>query len=329
VDGAASANTLAEQADLVIGVGTRFQDFTTGSWSLFRNPKRKLISINVQAYDAQKHGTVGLVADAKVALEQISAALGNDKKAGPDIRLKKDWLAQVNHHCRDRNSALPIDAEVIGAVQRTSDDRTVAMCAAGTMPGALKLLWQASQGGYHMEYGYSCMGYEIAGAMGLKLATPERDVICFVGDGSYMMASSELATAVMRKVPFMVVLTDNRGYGCINRLQTGTGGAPFNNLYEHARVEQQPDIDYVAHAASMGARAMKAETIADLEVKLSEAKNSDIPVVIVIDTDPRHGPTEAGGGTWWDVAIPEVSERKDVRDARDAYVKQTALQRIN
>ena len=329
VDGAASANTLAEQADLVIGVGTRFQDFTTGSWSLFRNPKRKLISINVQAYDAQKHGTVGLVADAKVALEQISVALGDDKKAGPDIKLKTDWLAQVDHHCRDRNSALPIDAEVIGAVQRTSDDRTVAMCAAGTMPGALKLLWQASQGGYHMEYGYSCMGYEIAGAMGLKLAAPERDVICFVGDGSYMMASSELATAVMRKVPFTVVLTDNRGYGCINRLQTGTGGAPFNNLYEHARVEQQPDIDYVAHAASMGARAMKAETIADLEVKLSEAKNSDIPVVIVIDTDPRHGPTEAGGGTWWDVTIPEVSERKDVRDARDAYVKQTALQRIN
>ena len=329
VDGAASANAVSERADLVIGVGTRFQDFTTGSWSLFQNPDRKLVSINVQAYDAQKHGAIGLMADAKVALEKISAALGADRKAGPDTALKEDWLAKVDLHCRNRKSDLPIDAEVIGAVQRTSSDKTVAMCAAGTMPGALKLLWQASQGGYHMEYGFSCMGYEVAGAMGLKMASPERDVVCFVGDGSYMMANSELATAVMRKVPFTIVLTDNRGYGCINRLQTGTGGAPFNNLYEHSRVAQQPDIDFVAHAASMGAKAMKAETIADLEAKLVEAKDSDIPVVIVIDTDPWQGPTEAGGGTWWDVAIPEVSERKEVQDARANYIKQTALQRIN
>lgn len=329
VDGAASANAISEKADLVIGVGTRFQDFTTGSWSLFQHPDRKLVSINVQAYDAEKHGAVGLTADARVALEKISVALGHERKANPDAKLKTDWFAKVDHHCRNRESDLPIDAEVIGAVQRTSDDKTVAMCAAGTMPGALKLLWQAAEGGYHMEYGFSCMGYELAGAMGLKLASPERDVICFVGDGSYMMANSELATAVMRKVPFTVVLTDNRGYGCINRLQTGTGGAPFNNLYEHSRVEQQPDIDFVAHAASMGAKAMKAENIADLEAKLIEAKGSDIPVVIVIDTDPWQGPTEAGGGTWWDVAIPEVSEREEVRKAREAYVKQTALQRIN
>lgn len=332
VDGAASANAVSEMADLVIGVGTRFQDFTTGSWSLFKNPERKIISINVQAYDAQKHGSVGLQADAKVALEKISVVLGDHRKAEPDASLRTEWLAQVDTHCRDRDGGeyyLPIDAEVIGAVQRTSSEATVAMCAAGTMPGALKLLWQPSQAGYHMEYGYSCMGYEVAGAMGLKLASPERDVICFVGDGSYMMANSELATAVMRKVPFTVILTDNRGYGCINRLQTGTGGAAFNNLYEHSRIEQQPNIDFVAHAAAMGAKAMKASSIKDLELKLVEAKNSDIPVVIVIDTDPWPGPTEAGGGTWWDVGIPEVSERTEIKSAYAKYLEHKKIQRAN
>ena len=332
VDGAASANAVSEAADLVIGVGTRFQDFTTGSWSLFKNPKRKIISINVQGYDAQKHVSIGLVSDARVALEKISAALGDEKKSGFDPRVRAAWLAQVDTLCRDRNGGenyLPLDAEVIGAVQRTSSDATIAMCAAGTMPGALKLLWQPSQGGYHMEYGYSCMGYEVAGAMGLKLAQPHRDVVCFVGDGSYMMANSELATAVMRKVPFTVVLTDNRGYGCINRLQTGTGGQAFNNLYEHCNVEQRPQINFVAHAASMGAKAVKAGSIADLEAKLVEAKESDIPVVIVIDTDPRSGPTEAGGGTWWDVSIPEVSKQESVRNARAEYEDKLKAQRAD
>ena len=139
------------------------------------------------------------------------------------------------------------------------------MCAAGTMPGALQVLWQAAQGGYHMEYGYSCMGYEIAGAMGIKLAAPEREVICFVGDGSYMMANSELATAVMRRIPFTVVLTDNRGYGCINRLQMATGGANFNNLFRDTLHETMPQIDFAAHAAAMGAVARKVDSIADLE----------------------------------------------------------------
>ncbi len=208
---------------------------------------------------------------------------------------------------------LPLDAEVIGAVQRTSSEKTIAMCAAGTMPGALKLLWQAPQGGYHMEYGYSCMGYEIAGAMGIKLAQPERDVVCFVGDGSYMMANSELATAVMRRVPFTVVLTDNRGYGCINRLQMGTGGNQFNNLYKDCNVEAQPDIDFVAHA-------VKAKDIADLEAQILASKDRAIPTVIVIDTDPMHGPGANGGGHWWDVAVPEVSERVQVNKAREGYV---------
>lgn len=330
VDGSAAANEASMDADLVIGVGTRFQDFTTGSWSLFQNPERKLVSINVQAYDAVKHGAVPLCADAKVSLELLTEKLGSYKASAFNAKSRTDWLAAVDAHCADRKGGadhLPMDCEVIGAVQRTSDESTIAMCAAGTMPGALKLLWQPSQGGYHMEYGFSCMGYEIAGAMGLKLARPERDVICFVGDGSYMMANSELATAVMRKVPFTVVLTDNSGYGCINRLQQFAGGEQFNNLYKDCRVEQQPQIDYVAHAASMGAKAMKAENIADLEAKLKVAKGSDIPTVIVIETDPMPGPTEVGGGTWWDVAIPEVGETDKLKKAREGYVE--AMKRQN
>lgn len=324
VDGAECANTLAEAADLVIGVGTRFQDFTTGSWALFKKPGRKLISINVQGYDACKHGATGVIGDAWIALDKISVALGDYVSNTFDPQSRLDWLAKVDAHCSARTDVpgdyLPLDAEVIGAVQRTSSDKTIAMCAAGTMPGALKLLWQAPQGGYHMEYGYSCMGYEIAGAMGVKLAQPDRDVVCFVGDGSYMMANSELATAVMRQVPFTVVLTDNRGYGCINRLQMGTGGEQFNNLYKDCNIEVQPDIDFVAHAASMGAHAVKAKDIAALEAQILASRERAIPTVIVIDTDPMHGPGENGGGHWWDVAVPEISSQEAVKKAREGYV---------
>ena len=330
VDGSAAANALCEAADVVIGVGTRFQDFTTGSWTLFGAPGRVLVSVNVQPYDAQKHGTVSLVGDARVVLEKLSAALGEHTAAEPDARLRTDWLARVDAHCAapagKQPNVLPTDAQVIGAVQRASTERTIALCAAGTMPGALKLLWQPAQGGYHAEYGFSCMGYEIAGAMGLALAMPDREILCFVGDGSYMMANSELATAVMRRVPFTVVLTDNRGYGCINRLQAFCGGAPFNNLYVDSNVAVQPEIDFVAHAASMGAHAEKAADISDLEAGIKAARGRDRPTVIVIETDAGPGPGEAGGGFWWDVAVPEVGRTDKQAAARASYVAQAAKQ---
>ena len=199
------------------------------------------------------------------------------------------------------------------------------MCAAGTMPGALHTLWRAAPGGYHMEYGFSCMGYELAGAMGIKLAQPHKDVVCFIGDGSYMMANSELATAVMRRVPFTVVLTDNRGYGCINRLQMGCGGAEFNNLYSSSNVEDKPQIDFVGHAAAMSAHAEKANDIADLEKKIAEARTQGIPSVIVIDTDPY--PSTHFGGSWWDVGVPEVSTRETLQAARANYETKRHLQR--
>lgn len=301
VDGSAAANRAAQDADLVIAVGTRLQDFTTGSRTLFTAP---IIAVNVQAYDTGKHGAQALVADACIALEALSRALG-DLRFDPDMQARAEWLAAVEAHCATAPQGLPTDAQVIGAVQRAAPEG-IAMCAAGTMPGALKLLWRASQGGYHMEYGFSCMGYEIAGAMGLALARPDRQVLCFVGDGSYMMANSELATAVMRRVPFTVILTDNRGYGCINRLQAHCGGAPFNNMYLDSRVEAQPMIDFVAHAASMGAHAVRAADLSALEAGVAAARGRDIPTVIVIETTARPGPGDGleGAGHWWDVAVP-------------------------
>jgi len=332
VDGAASANQLCEAADLVIGVGTRFQDFTTGSWTLFQAPGRRLVSLNVQPYDAAKHGAVSLVADARVGLERLSAALGDHRSNWFDPRRRSAWLAQVDAHCAAPDGAsvnsLPTDAKVIGAVQRASSPQTTVLCAAGTMPGALKLLWQASAGGYHMEYGYSCMGYELAGALGAKMAMPDREIVCFTGDGSYMMANSELATAVMMRMPFTVVLTDNRGFGCINRLQAASGGEPFNNLYRDCQGMAEPEIDFVAHAASMGAHAEKVDGIATLEAAVRAARERDRPSVIVIDTDPAPGPGEAGGGHWWDVAVPEAPRSAKGEAALASYSDNRARQNL-
>ncbi|MFN7598996.1 MAG: 3D-(3,5/4)-trihydroxycyclohexane-1,2-dione acylhydrolase (decyclizing) [Cereibacter sp.] len=323
VTGASSANLVCESADLVIGIGTRFQDFTTGSWSLFKNPARKLLSINVQAHDAYKHGAINLVSDAKIALQAIGKSLGSQKFKAPDAGLRRDWSAAAAtvKAAPAQGNALPTDMQVIGAVQRAAGPKTLVMGAAGTMPGELHKLWDAAPGGYHMEYGFSCMGYEIAGALGIKMARPEADVVCMLGDGSYMMANSELASAVMMGIGFTVVLTDNRGYGCSNRLQSGTGGAPFNNLLDQSHHVNPSAIDFVAHAASMGARAVKAKDIRALEAELVAARGADRPVVIVIDTDPV--PFTEAGGSWWDVAVPQVSTRPAVQTARAAY--ETAL----
>ena len=320
VTGAASANTHCEGADLVLGVGTRFQDFTTGSWGLFKHPNRQLVSLNVAAYDAMKHGALPLMADAGVGLAELTEALGDTRFSAPSDDLKTSWFAAVDPLTAPPTdgNALPSDQQVIGAVQRAATPDTVVMCAAGTMPGELHKLWKAPRpGAYHMEYGYSCMGYEVAGAMGIKMAQPDRDVICMVGDGSYMMANSELATAQMMGIKITVVITDNRGFGCINRLQMGTGGAEFNNLLDHAHHMTPSQIDFAAHAASMGATAVKVASIQALEQALIQAKSASGPFVVVIDTDPY--PSTPDGGHWWDVAVPEVSDRDEVNDARRAY----------
>ena len=330
VTGAGCANEVCAGADLVLGVGTRFQDFTTGSWNLFQNPDRTLVSLNVAAYDAMKHGAEPLCCDARVGLELLGAALGDLQFAPPSATLKEAWFSAVDPltAAPREDIQLPTDQQVIGAVQRASGPDTVVMCAAGTMPGELHKLWKAPRpGAYHMEYGYSCMGYEIAGAMGIKMAQPDRDVVCMIGDGSYMMANSELATAAMLGIDMTVVITDNRGYGCINRLQMGTGGAEFNNLLDHSHHVTPSNIDFAAHAASMGAAAVHVSSIAELEEALSRAKSANGPFVVVIDTDPY--PSTPDGGHWWDVAVPEVSERAEVRAKRAEYEKQIKARALN
>lgn len=342
VTGGEPANDVCAEADVVLGVGTRFQDFTTGSWGLFANADRRIISLNVAAYDAAKHGAMPLMADALVGLGELTEALGATRFKGDAAPSKADWFGKVDPltdapaspssseavGAIKEGNALPTDMQVIGAVQRAATKDTVAMCAAGTMPGELHKLWKAARpGGYHMEYGFSCMGYEIAGAMGIKMADPERDVMCFTGDGTYMMANSEMATAAMMGVSFTVIVTDNRGYGCINRLQMGTGGAEFNNLLKHSHMGENSRIDFAKHAQSMGATAVKVATIAELEEAL--AKRADItgPYVIVIDTDPY--PSTEPGGTWWEVGIPEVSDRDEVNAAYAGYVENKKNQRAD
>lgn len=320
VTGADSANAIAAEADLVIGVGTRFQDFTTGSWALFKHPGRKLLSLNVQPYDSTKHNSLPLVADAKIGLEALSKAIGSYKRQPADTVLKEKWFASADRFTAapSDGNALATDMQVIGAVQRQARENTVVMCAAGTMPGELHQLWKASRPmSYHMEYGFSCMGYEIAGGLGIKMAEPDRDVIVMVGDGSYMMANSELATAVMMGQKITVVVTDNRGFGCINRLQMATGGAEFNNLLDHSSHVNPSHIDFAAHAGAMGADTKKVASIRELEEALAETRNSVRTTVIIIDTDPYSTPET--GGWWWDVAVPEVSDREQVRAARKNY----------
>ena len=330
VTGTSASNRLAEQTDLVLAVGTRLSDFTTGSWALFRNADAKFISLNVTGADAAKHNGMPLVADARAGLEALGAALAGWRapegwqeaaRAG-----KAGWLEAAGKVTAATNAALPSDAQVIGAVQRGMGDAVV-VCAAGGLPGELHKLWQAERpGNYHLEYGFSCMGYEIAGGLGVKLARPDDEVVVMVGDGSYMMLNSELSTAVMMGKKLTVVLLDNRGFGCINRLQMGTGGANFNNLFEDVHREAMPDIDFVLHASAMGAHAEKVAGIAELETALKAARARETASVIVIDTDPL-ATTEAGGH-WWDVAVPEVSDRAEVREKRAEYETQIKGQRI-
>ena len=318
VTGTEAANRAASRADVILAVATRLQDFTTGSRRLFQG---RIIGLNVQAFDASKHDGMPLVADAREGIAALGAALGSYQVPAAwtaETSARRDaWRAQEAAATAPGN-ALPADAQVIGAVQRAIAPGTVVVCAAGGLPGELHKLWQADgPGTYHLEYGYSCMGYEIAGGLGVKLADPSREVVVMVGDGSYLMMNSEIATSVMLGLRLTIVLLDNGGFGCIDRLQRATGGAGFNNLLVDARHTALPAIDFRAHAESLGAIAEQVVTPADLEDAVRRARSAPRTTVIVIATDPRAS-TQAGGH-WWDVAVPEVSARAEVRAARAAY----------
>ncbi|MEC7155613.1 MAG: thiamine pyrophosphate-dependent enzyme, partial [Pseudomonadota bacterium] len=322
VTGASAANNLAAKADVVLSVGSRLQDFTTGSNSLISG---QVVALNVQPHDLVKHGAMPLMADALNGIEALAAGMAGyrtDDAYQSEIAGEwQGWTDAVDAVCRapsDSNS-LPSDSEVIGAVNRACPAETIVVGAAGSMPGELHKLWQVGAvDGYHMEYGFSCMGYEVAAGIGVDMAAPDRPNVVFAGDGSYLMLNAELATAVMMGTRMTLIITDNRGFGCINRLQAGTGGAAFNNLFVDSRHEVLPEIDFVAHAASMGARAQKAGSIAELESMAAEAIGRDGVDVIVIDTDP--GPSTAAGGTWWEVGVPEVSDRAEVASAYEGWL---------
>ncbi|TPK09454.1 3D-(3,5/4)-trihydroxycyclohexane-1,2-dione acylhydrolase (decyclizing) [Mesorhizobium sp. B2-5-9] len=331
VTGTSAANRLAEEADVVLAIGTRLQDFTTGSWALFKNSGKTIIGLNVQPFDAGKHRALPLVADAWEGLAELATALQGWKApaAWTDNAAagKKAWQADVAKVTASTNTAFPSDAQVIGAVQRAMGSGVTLLHAAGGLPGELHKLWQAgAPGSYHAEYGFSTMGYEIAGGLGTKMAKPDEEVVVMIGDGSYLMLNSEIATSVMLGLKLTVVLLDNRGFGCINRLQMATGGANFNNLLQDSRHEILPDIDFAAHAASMGAISEKVPSVAELENALQKAKKNDRTTVLVIDTDPLVS-TDAGGH-WWDVAVPEVSARPQVNAARKAYDEKRRMQSV-
>jgi 3D-(3,5/4)-trihydroxycyclohexane-1,2-dione acylhydrolase (decyclizing) len=331
VTGTSAANQAAEAADVILAVGTRLGDFATGSWALFRNPARRLIALNVQPFDAAKHFAAPLVADAREGLAALSQALGAHRAPASwaeGLQAAMDeWREAVRAATAPSNAPRPSDAEVIGAVQRAAGKNTILVAAAGGLPGELHKLWQAGgPGGYHLEYGYSCMGYEIAGGLGVKMAAPDREVVVMVGDGSWLMMNSEIATSVMLGLKLTVVLLDNGGFGCIERLQRGTGGASFNNLFSTARHAALPKLDFAAQAAGLSAIAVKAAGIAELDAALAVARDADRTTVIVIETDPYAA--TAAGGHWWDVGVPEVSARREVKEARAEYERQRALQRL-
>ena len=335
VTGSPAANAMAEQADLVIGVGTRLQDFTTGSHALFS--QARLLSINVQPLDAVRARAQTLVADARLALQQLGDALAGWQPHdgwGSEARQRaQQWRDRV-HALTTRavpDGTLPYEAEVIGAVRDSVEDsptRDIVVCAAGTLPAELHKLWRAGgPGHYHVDYGYSCMGYEIAGGLGVKMAHPDKEVIVMVGDGSYLMMNSEIATSVMLGLRLTIVVLDNRGYGCINRLQRACGSENYNNLLQHCIAEGGLDIpvDFAAHAASLGARSVHCASVEQLKAEMVRARRADRTTVLVIDTTPER--TTPDGGTWWEVGIPEVSPAQAVRQAHEAGLQAKARQR--
>jgi len=335
VSGSPAANDLAREADLVLAVGTRLQDFTTGSHTMFG--AARLLGLNVQGFDAGKWNGQSLVCDAKVGLERLAGSLGAWRADAAWTDRAKTAALAWNRRVTELTTAvptdtLPYDAEVIGAVRDSAADsaaQDIAVCAAGTLPAELHKLWRAARpGGYHMEYGYSCMGYEIAGGLGVKMARPEAEVIVMVGDGSYLMLNSEIATSVMLGRKLIVVVLDNRGYGCIQRLQLASGGTRFNNLLADCVAEGGQDvrIDFAAHAKSLGAESVHVANVAELKAAMVEARAAKRTQVIVIDT--THTRTTDDGGWWWEVTIPETSQRGEVLDARQRYVDGKSQQRI-
>jgi 3D-(3,5/4)-trihydroxycyclohexane-1,2-dione acylhydrolase (decyclizing) len=341
--GTPAANRLAREADLVIGVGTRWSDFTTASKSAFQEPGVRFINVNVAAMDAAKQSGLALEADARLALDALRDALAGHRADPAWERRAADesaaWSEEVERLYSAGHGPLPSQAEVIGAVNAAADERDIVVCAAGSMPGDLHKLWRATDPegkGYHVEYGYSCMGYEIPGGIGIKLAAPEREVFVMVGDGSYLMLPGELPTAVAEGIKIIVVLVENHGYASIGALSRSVGGAGYGTHYrvpengrlpiDDGRSYDAVPVDLAANAESLGARVLRTGTIEELRAALTEAKaHVGGPVVLHVETDRYAGVPSYE--SWWDVPVAEVGGDEAVRAARTAYEEARAKQR--
>ncbi|QNN53763.1 3D-(3,5/4)-trihydroxycyclohexane-1,2-dione acylhydrolase (decyclizing) [Nocardioides mesophilus] len=338
--GTTAADALAEEADVVLGVGTRYSDFTTGSRTVFANPDVRFVNLNVAAFDAHKLSAIAAVGDARRGLEQLREGLaGWQAPTGHTERaavLAREWDEVVQRAYDQAHEPLPAQAEVLGVVNRLSRPGDVVVCAAGSMPGDLHKLWRTRDAkGYHVEYGYSCMGYEIAGGLGVKLAVldagEDRDVFVMVGDGSYLMMAQELVTAVAEGVKLVVVLVQNHGFASIGALSESLGSQRFGTRYRY-RTGSGLDgdtlpVDLAANAASLGAHVIRADGVAGLEKAILEARAADVTTVVHVETDPLVGAPDSPA--WWDVPVAATSGLESTRTARSTYEQHKARQRTH
>jgi 3D-(3,5/4)-trihydroxycyclohexane-1,2-dione acylhydrolase (decyclizing) len=326
--GTSAANQIARDADLIIGVGTRYSDFTTASKTAFQNPDVRFININVAEFDSFKHSAIPLTADASATLKELTEALKEykvDSEYGSRIAmLKENWEAEVDRLFHLNNQPLPSQSEVIGAMWESAEAKDVLVSAAGSHPGDLHKLWRTNQPNtYHLEYGYSCMGYEIPGAMGVKMADPSREVYAFVGDGTYLMMPSEIVTSVQEGVKIIMVVVDNHGFASIGGLSQSLGSKGFGTRFRLRNSESgQLDgeylpVDFVANARSLGADAISACTIEEFKQALQAARKATKTTVIVIQTEREV--RVPGYDSWWDVAVAETSTIDSVKQARAEY----------
>jgi 3D-(3,5/4)-trihydroxycyclohexane-1,2-dione acylhydrolase (decyclizing) len=330
VTGSAAANAVAKRADVVLAVGTRLQDFTTGSWALFEDPDVRFVAVNTTGWDAHKQLAQPVIGDAKVSLEAIDAALGEPTRSTDWLEFAQeridDWHRYLDTWKGRRHEGPPAYAEVIQVINDVCANDDYCLSAAGGLPGELSMGWRSkSVGSFDSEYGYSTMGYEIAGAWGARLARRSGDVIAWVGDGSYLMMNSDIYSTVMTGQKVIFIVCDNAGFAVINRLQVNSGGAEFNNQLVTTRHERYVQVDFGKHAESMGAIAEKVDRVEDLPAAFARAKAADRSYVIVVPIDPY---VWTQGGAWWEVGLPEVSEREQVRAARAQSEIEKQRQRV-
>jgi 3D-(3,5/4)-trihydroxycyclohexane-1,2-dione acylhydrolase (decyclizing) len=340
--GTTAANAIARDADLVIGIGTRYSDFTTASRTAFQNPDVRFVNINVAGLDAIKHAGLSVVADARETLDALAPLLDRYRVDGSYIvnytELIAAWEETVQRAYLPPTpnagaGGMLTQNEVIGMVNELSDSRDVVVCAAGSMPGDLHKLWRTRDPkGYHVEYGYSCMGYEVAGGLGVRLACPDRDVFVMVGDGSYLMMATELATAVQEGIKIITVLVQNHGYASIGSLSESLGSQRFGTKYRYRNPEtgrldgEKLPIDLAANAASFGIEVFKTSTVAEFADAIKAAKAATESVVIYVETDPLIGAPDSE--SWWDVPVSETSTLDSTQDARKTYEQHKATQRL-